>query len=97
MIGDYVGWGDLLGRLISEISDMKLWALFDASDAGTYCSGRISSRWRRCYRDYSNQGAGAGVAFEDMFVLSALLARMLAVEGISKVSSAFGAVRRPRV
>lgn len=96
MLQDFEEWGDPLRKLVSEITDTKQWALFDAPDASTFCSGRVCLVGDAAHASTPNQGAGAGMAFEDAYVLSTLLGRVGATENIRDVFLAFDAVRRPR-
>lgn len=96
MLRDFENWGAPLQRLVSEIADTKQWALFDAPDARTYCSGRICLVGDAAHASTPNQGAGAGMAFEDAYVLSILLGRISETENIRDVFQAFDSVRRPR-
>lgn len=96
MVEDFKDWGEPLRKLIAEIKDTKQWALFDAPNASTFCSGRICLVGDAAHASTPNQGAGAGMAFEDAYVLSTLLGRNEAKENIRDVFLAFDAVRRPR-
>jgi salicylate hydroxylase len=96
MLAEFDDWGVPLQRLVSEISDTKQWALFDAPDASTFYSGRVCLVGDAAHASTPNQGAGAGMAFEDAYVLSTLLGRAAAVESVGDVFEAFDAVRRPR-
>ena len=96
MIKDFQNWGEPIQRLIAEIKDSKQWALFDAPDASTYLHGRICLVGDAAHASTPNQGAGAGMAFEDAYVLSSLLGRAGSSRHINDVFRAFDAVRRPR-
>lgn len=96
MIKDFEDWGDPMQKLVSEITDTRQWALFDAPDASRFCSGRICLVGDAAHASTPNQGAGAGMAFEDAYVLSSLLGRSGVTENIPDVFLAFDAVRRPR-
>lgn len=96
MMKDFENWGDPLRKLVSEITDTKQWALFDAPNASTFCSGRICLVGDAAHASTPNQGAGAGMAFEDAYVLSTLLGRTEAIENTCDIFLAFDAVRRLR-
>lgn len=61
MIKDFEDWGDPLRKLIAEITDIKQWALFDAPNASTFCSGRVCLAGDAAHASTPNQGAGAGM------------------------------------
>lgn len=96
MIRDFENWGEPMQKLVSEIADTRQWALFDAPDASRFSSGRICLVGDAAHASTPNQGAGAGMAFEDAYVLSTLLGREGVTENVPDVFLAFDAVRRPR-
>ena len=96
MIADFKDWGDPIQKLIAEIKDSHQWALFDAPDAETYFHGKLCLVGDAAHASTPNQGAGAGMAFEDAYVLSNLLSRARSARNIEEVFRAFDAVRRSR-
>jgi salicylate hydroxylase len=77
-----------------EKSDV--WALFDHPPARTYYNHRFALVGDAAHASTPHQGAGAGQAIEDAFVLSNLLGQVKSVEEIEKAFHAYDAVRRPR-
>jgi salicylate hydroxylase len=73
-----------------------VWALFDHPPAATYYKGRFALLGDAAHASTPHQGAGAGQAIEDAFVLSNLLGQVNSVEEIEKAFHAYDAVRRPR-
>jgi salicylate hydroxylase len=59
-------------------------------------SSRRIGRCRPCQHTTPHQGAGAGQAIEDAFILSNLLGKVDSVAGIEKAFQAYDAARRPR-
>jgi len=73
-----------------------VWALFDHPPAPTYFKGRFALLGDAAHASTPHQGAGAGQAIEDAFILSNLLGQVNSVEEIEKAFRAYDAVRRPR-
>jgi salicylate hydroxylase len=75
-----------------------IWALFDHRPAPTYYKGHITILGDAAHASTPHQGAGAGQALEDAFILSRLLGDEL-TESASDIPAAFkayDAIRRPR-
>lgn len=73
-----------------------VWALFDHPPAPTYYKHRIALLGDAAHASTPHQGAGAGQAIEDAFVLSNLLGDISETKDIQKAFQAYDAVRRPR-
>ena len=73
-----------------------VWALFDHPPAPTYFKKRFALLGDAAHASTPHQGAGAGQAIEDAFILSNLLGQVNSVEEIEKAFRAYDAVRRPR-
>jgi salicylate hydroxylase len=73
-----------------------VWALFDHHPAPTYFKGRFALLGDAAHASTPHQGAGAGQAIEDAFILTNLLGQVNSVEEIQKAFHAYDAVRRPR-
>jgi salicylate hydroxylase len=73
-----------------------VWALFDHPPAPTYFKGRLALLGDAAHASTPHQGAGAGQAIEDAFILSNLLGQANSVEEIEKAFYAYDAIRRPR-
>jgi len=73
-----------------------VWALFDHPPAPTYFKGRFAILGDAAHASTPHQGAGAGQAIEDAFILSNLLGTINSVDEIERAFHAYDAVRRPR-
>lgn len=80
------------------MDDPIVWALFDHSPAPSYFAGHVAILGDAAHASTPHQGAGAGQALEDAFVLSNLLAdsRIRSASDIPKAFQAYDAIRRPR-
>lgn len=73
-----------------------VWALFDHLPAPTYYKDRLCLLGDAAHASTPHQGAGAGQAIEDAFVLSNLLGQVNSTADLEKAFKAYDAVRRPR-
>lgn len=73
-----------------------VWALFDHPPAPTYYQGRLAILGDGAHASTPHQGAGAGQAIEDAYVLTHLLGNVDSKEGIEDAFRAYDTVRRPR-
>ncbi|KAE9381772.1 salicylate 1-hydroxylase-like protein [Stipitochalara longipes BDJ] len=96
MFADFTGWGDSVQKILSLMEKPDVWALFDHPPAPTYFRGRLALLGDAAHASTPHQGAGAGQAIEDAFILSNLLGQVNSVEEIEKAFHAYDAVRRPR-
>ena len=80
------------------MGDPDLWALFDHRPAPTYYKGRVAILGDAAHTSTPHQGAGAGQALEDAFILSTLLAneQIKSASDIPAALHAYDAIRRPR-
>lgn len=90
-----------LDMRFQAIETTDKWALFDHPDAPTFLdpkSGRFCLLGDAAHASTPHCGAGAGMAFEDAYVLSSLMrsASIRSVGDIEKAFRAYDAVRRPR-
>jgi salicylate hydroxylase len=73
-----------------------VWALFDHPPAPTYYKGNLAILGDAAHASTPHQGAGAGQAIEDAFVLSNLLGKINSTSEIERAFQSYDAVRRPR-
>ena len=73
-----------------------VWALFDHPPAPTYYKKRLAVLGDAAHASTPHQGAGAGQAVEDAYILSNLLGKINNAEEIEKAFKAYDAIRRPR-
>lgn len=96
LLDDYQGWGSCIHQALNLIDSPSRWALFDIPNLPSYKRGRICLTGDAAHASTPNAGAGAGMAFEDSYILSTLLSELGEVGRIEDVFEAFDAVRRPR-
>jgi salicylate hydroxylase len=95
---DFEGWGRPVQEIVRLMERPDLWALWDHSPAATYFKGRIAILGDAAHASTPHQGAGAGQALEDAFILSHLLGSELVKSSsdVPAVFKAYDAIRRPR-
>ncbi|KUJ22260.1 FAD/NAD(P)-binding domain-containing protein [Mollisia scopiformis] len=96
MFDDFAGWGDSVQQILSLMEKPDVWALFDHPPAPTYYRGCLAILGDAAHASTPHQGAGAGQAIEDAFILSNLLGQVESVNEIEKAFHAYDAIRRPR-
>ena len=93
---DYKGWGPQVQAILSLMEKPDVWAIFDDPPAPTYYKGRIALLGDSAHASSPHQGAGAGMAVEDAFVLCSLLSDATSSKEIPNAFKAYDYVRRPR-
>jgi salicylate hydroxylase len=93
---DFEDWGQDVKRVLSLMEKTDLWALFDHPAADTYYKGRMCVLGDSAHASTPHQGAGAGMALEDAYVLSSLLGQAKNVEEIEEAFRVYDVTRRPR-
>ena len=96
MYADYDGWGPATHKLLSLVEKPDIWALFEHPPASTYYKGRVCMTGDAAHASTPHQGAGAGMAVEDAYVLSNLLGEAEDSAGAELAFKAYDAVRRER-
>lgn len=97
MLENFAGWSRPVMDILNLIEKLDTWALFDHRPARTYhCEGKICLLGDSAHASTPHHGAGAGMAVEDAFVLTKLLASSKGVHDLTSVFAAYDAVRRPR-
>ena len=96
MMSDFEGWGKELVELISRFENRDKWGFFDLPHTKEYYHGRLCLLGDSAHASTPNLGAGAGMAFEDAYILSNLLGTVKGAEEVDGAFRAFDAVRRPR-
>ncbi|KAG4443687.1 hypothetical protein IFR05_000776 [Cadophora sp. M221] len=96
MFSDFEGWGTSVQKILAMMEKPDVWALFDHPPAPTYYKGRLAILGDAAHASTPHQGAGAGQAIEDAFILSNLLGQVKTTDEIEKAFHAYDAVRRPR-
>ncbi|KAA8570380.1 hypothetical protein MFRU_005g04420 [Monilinia fructicola] len=96
MFEDFEGWGKDVKHILSLMEKPDVWALFDSLPAPTFYKGRIVLLGDAAHATTPHQGAGAGQAIEDAFILSNLLGDCTKLADIEGALKAYDEVRRPR-
>ncbi|CAD6445839.1 c32b138c-97f9-471c-9989-03e3b1b9f541 [Sclerotinia trifoliorum] len=96
MVSDFQGWGKDIKHILSLMEKPDVWAIFDHLPAPTYYKGRLVLLGDAAHASTPHQGAGAGQAIEDAFILSNLLGDCRKVRDIESAFRAYDMVRRPR-
>lgn len=78
------------------MQNMDIWALFDHPACATYYKGNVCVTGDAAHASTPFQGAGAGMAIEDAYVMSNLLGQVKSTLDIKVAFKAFDAVRRQR-
>lgn len=83
---------------VQLVDNPDIWALFDHRPAATYYNRRLAILGDAAHASTPHQGAGAGQAIEDAFILSSLLGdeRTQSASDIEAAFKAYDMVRRPR-
>lgn len=85
-----------LVKLMKKHSLPQKWALLDLEHSNIYYKGRICLLGDSAHAALPHVGGGAGMALEDAYILSNLIAHVGGLEGIEGAFMAYDAVRRPR-
>ncbi|ESZ99586.1 hypothetical protein SBOR_0031 [Sclerotinia borealis F-4128] len=96
MFEDFEGWGKDVKHILSIMEKPDVWALFDSLPAPIYYKGRLVLLGDAAHASTPHQGAGAGQAIEDAYVLSNLLADCTDTRQIESAFKAYDEIRRPR-
>ncbi|KAF1365307.1 mannitol 1-phosphate dehydrogenase [Lizonia empirigonia] len=90
------GWYEPLVDVICAYSMPNKWALFDLQHDAPYYRSNICLLGDSAHATTPHLGAGAGMAMEDAYLLSSLIASVGNVARIQEAFRAYDAVRRPR-
>ncbi|KAI0029664.1 FAD/NAD(P)-binding domain-containing protein [Vararia minispora EC-137] len=92
----YAGWEDEVVELLSYIERPTKWGLHSIKPLPTYVHGRVVLVGDAAHAMLPHQGAGAGQAIEDAYVLACLLSDPFATpNNLHHALSAYDAIRRP--
>jgi salicylate hydroxylase len=96
IVKDFEGWGSNIIDLISRFETKDKWGFYDIPHDQKYYRGNICLMGDSAHASTPHLGAGAGMAFEDAYILSSLLG--LAKDGtdVEKAFGAFDDARRKR-
>jgi salicylate hydroxylase len=93
---DFKDWSSTVNQILSLMEKPDVWALWDDPPASTYYKGRAALLGDAAHATTPNQGAGAGMAIEDAYILGALLGDINSADEIEAAFKAYDTVRRPR-
>ncbi|KAA8646020.1 uncharacterized protein ATNIH1004_007442 [Aspergillus tanneri] len=93
---DFVGWGEIPGKVIELLQKPTMWAILDHFPAPYYYAGNIAMMGDAAHATSPFQGAGAGQAIEDALVLSTLFQQVTTQGQIKPALAAYDRVRRLR-
>ena len=97
MFDDFKDWGESVQGILSLVEKPDVWALFNHLPADTYYrKGKICLLGDSAHASTPHQGAGAGMAIEDAFIMSRLMGEIQSAKQIEAVFAAYDHVRRPR-
>ncbi|EON68907.1 hypothetical protein W97_08165 [Coniosporium apollinis CBS 100218] len=96
MMADFAGWSKSVESILTLMQKTDIWALFNHPPCETYYKGRVCIQGDAAHGSTPHQGSGAGMAIEDSYVLSNLVAAVEDASGIESAFEAFDAVRRER-
>jgi len=90
------GWYPPLIDVFSRHRKPVKWALFVVKHDAPYFKGRMCLLGDSAHATTPHLGAGAGMAMEDAYILSSLIASVAGTDEIENAFQAYDAVRRPR-
>lgn len=93
---DFEGWDPTLVRIMSDFENRDKWGFFDLRHDQKYFRNRICLLGDAAHANTPHLGAGAGMAIEDAYILSSLLASARSSKDLEKCFQAYDALRRPR-
>jgi len=98
MLNDFKDFIPAVRKIMESLQKPDIWALFYHLPASTYYITKplICLVGDAAHATTPQQGAGAGMCIEDVYVLSELLSQCHQKDQLAKVFYAYDAVRRPR-
>ena len=96
MENDFAEWGESVKKILSLMEKPDIWALFDYPPARTYYKSRVCLLGDAAHASTPHQGAGAGMALEDAYIMASVLGAIQGEGQIEQAFKAFDTVRRPR-
>ncbi|CAL1707173.1 unnamed protein product [Somion occarium] len=96
VIKHYVGWEQEVQDLLRHVDKAMLWAVHSLRPLPMYTSGRVALLGDAAHAMTPHQGAGAGQAIEDAYILAALLGEpSITALNLWKALSAYESIRLP--
>ncbi|KAL0956347.1 hypothetical protein HGRIS_002497 [Hohenbuehelia grisea] len=91
----YAGWEPEVEELLKNIEQPTKWAIHQLQPLPFYVMGRVALVGDAAHAMTPHQGAGAGQAIEDAFVLASLLGRCHDTDNLDSALKAYEHVRLP--
>lgn len=96
IVNDFKDWDPKILDLATSFEAKEKWAFFDVPLTASYARGCICVLGDAAHAMHPGLASGAGLAFEDAFVMSQLLGSVKQSKHIPSALEAFDRVRRPR-
>lgn len=93
---DFATWGDKVHSILSLMSKTDVWALFNHPEAPTFYKGRVALLGDAAHASTPHMGSGAGMAIEDVYIMSNLLGAIEDKSDIEKAFHVYNELRRAR-
>lgn len=93
---DFKAWGPQVKKILSLMEKPDVWALFNHPPAPTYYKGRVAILGDAAHATTPHNGAGAGMAIEDAYVLANILSDVKEPKDIEAAFSVYDETRRER-
>lgn len=94
---DFERWGKHVKAILNMMEKKDMWALFDHPTAATYHKGgRVCLVGDAAHASTPHQGSGAGMAVEDAYLLSWLLAEARTSSDLEAIFEVFESTRKTR-
>jgi salicylate hydroxylase len=95
-VKDFEGWGRNIIELMSRFEMKDKWGFYDMGHEEKYYRGKICLIGDSVHASTPHLGAGAGMAFEDAYILSNLLGTSKDARDLEKAFKCFDEIRRKR-
>ncbi|KAH8923128.1 FAD/NAD(P)-binding domain-containing protein [Atractiella rhizophila] len=96
-LGEFEGWDERVQRLLQFIENPSRWAIHDVPPIPSFAMGKVALLGDSAHAMLPHQGAGAGQAIEDAYLLANILAHELTKrETLGKALAVYSEIRLPR-
>ncbi|CCL98471.1 uncharacterized protein FIBRA_00469 [Fibroporia radiculosa] len=96
VVAEYRNFEPMIQALLSCLGDVSLWAVHSLPTLSTFVDDRVALIGDAAHAMMPYQGSGAGQAFEDGFILAALLGHPgTTLENVDQVLKVYDEIRRP--
>ncbi|KAM5343940.1 hypothetical protein ACJ41O_012477 [Fusarium nematophilum] len=96
MLSSFSGWGPDVVNIVRLMGQSDIWALFDLQPVEAYHKGRVCLLGDAAHASTPFQGAGAGMAVEDAYVLGRILGHVQRADDLPAAFEAFSKARLER-